>query len=358
MRRNLVAALALLLLMALAWLAYVRSGRPRAVADVQGEVAGLPVGQSGAVAWLEADPGGDRVRLAGRGRRPRVLWSGSGLMGLALAGGKAFVTKREQGSEGQLLAVSLNDGQPQALATLKGEAAQVVVGDGLVAWLEERPAALPGVPFIAAAAPVTAIRSISETGGPISFVAAMPLDAPTTQQGARRPLADLLGIAGRQVYWLQREGGGPEQSASLRYCAPGSRPQTLAVETGAQQAVLLQDAVAWTSFSQEAADPRQYLAVKRQPLGGGPTQVIGDWLGPEAELLGSGRRLYAQDKEVLWHLGKRRGEQRVIYSRPPGTMGTRVIGEDQYLVLRIGKTTTVAKRPLTAWARARQLLGD
>lgn len=358
MRRNLLAALGLVVLAGLACLAYLQSGKPRLVARAQGPISAL-AGEPGlGVAWLEATPSGDRLMLARRWRTPRLLLAGRGLTALALAEGRAFVAQRESAGGGHLLRLLPHIRKPDTLATLKGEVPQMVAGDGQIAWLEERPAALPAVPFVAAAGPVTVIRSVPQQSGAISIVEVLPAEsAPTPRSSAAEGRVRLLGIAGQRVYWLEHRHKLLDTETCLISCPAAGGPATLvASEPGFQQALLLRDALVWTAYSQEASPSESHRSIKRQPLTGGAPQVIADWLAKDAVPIGDADRVYTQDPELLWRLEARRGEQRVLYSRAYGAFSAHAIGDDEYLVIGERKSWSITERPLTYWARLRHLL--
>ena len=355
MRRHLIAATILVCAAGLAWLGYVRSGRPRVLSRPEGEVVVPPAGRPGAVVWVEDAPSGPRLMLSRRWGSPRALLSAS-ITGAVVEGGKALVAQQD-GAQGRIASVDLSTGNLKALVSVKGRAQQLAAAGGTVAWLEERDASIPAAPFVVAAGPVTVIRSMEQEPGPVSLVAVLTPDpAPLVTRAPRSGAAQMLGISGSRVYWLERQGR-EVQTTVLRSCpVTGGQPQTIASEFGSQQAVLLSDAVLWTSYSQEAQSNEGARSVKRLPLGGGEPQVIADWLGRDTVLLGSGTRAYAQEKGVLWSLGDRRGEQRVLYTRPGLVGAAHAVGDDEYLVLLEGKKLAIAERPLSWWARIRHVL--
>jgi len=356
MRRHLFAALLLLTLAGLTWLAYRESGRERIVARAKGSLLSPPVGDGRAVAWIETRPESARVMLAGRWARPRELLSAGGLAALAMDAGKLVVARQKKEQEVELIAIDISSGRRQALTSVRGHIRQIVMADGVVAWLEERPAALPGVPFVAAAGPTMLIRALPRQSGPASLVARLVIDAVLTSERIQAA-AWLLGMSDDRVFWLEHCGRDETEATVVRACpVTGGKAQTLALEPGTQQAVLLREAVVWTADSQEAALPKSFSAVKRGPLIGGNPQVIADWLGRGALLMGSKGRAYVQDKGLLWSLGTRRWEQRTIHARSGDIVAAQAIGDDQYLILRDSRGWLLAKRPLTLWARIRNLL--
>jgi hypothetical protein len=389
MRRHLFAAIAALMVAAAAWFAYYQSGRLRVVARPEGTLAGPPVGRDGAVAWIERTGDEDRVVFAPRWRSPRILLSARGIMGVALDGDKALVTRGE-GQDAELIAVDLRGGSQRQLAGVKGQAYQVKVGDGVVAWLEERAAAIPAAAFVAAAGPVTVIKTAPEKGGVASLVTVLPEDAAAADMKMAGPgRTQLLGVSGGRVYWLEKQGR-DEGGATLVRSAPttGGKTEAVVAEPGLQQAVLLRDErrasgappsgwLVWTSDSLESAISRESRAIKRLSLPGGKPQVVADWLRRNILLMGSGSRSYVQDTELLWRLGTERGQQGVIYRGPGAIQTATVIGDQQYLVLReVSQSrrakkapagskrggppvsrTVIARRPVTWWGRVRGLVG-
>jgi hypothetical protein len=308
------------------------------------------------VAWIEAGGRGERVVLYRRWRRPRVLLSASGLMGVAIDGAKAFVTQREGEGKGSLVAVDIPGGARRAVADVRGEAKQVAAGEGLVAWLERRPAMIAGVPFLTAAGPVTLIRAAAQEavlqeavlqeavlreGGGASVVSVI-------SAGEDPVAADLLGVAGGRVYWSECVGPLAGPTTHVRRGAPGGKAETVASEAGRQAALLLPE---------EADVSRQFRSLKERALEGEETKVIADWLSRETAPLGWGKARYGQGSEYLWRLGGGRGDQRVVYARVPPHQTARVIGDEEYLVLRERGAAVVAKRPLSLWARVRVLVG-
>jgi len=370
MRRNIISAVTLLVVIGLAWLAYRESGRARVVGEPSGAGAQLmlPTGQGGTVVWIESamrspdskGEGTDRVMLARRWRSPRQIAAGSEITAVAVDGSRVLVAGRQAGQDATLTSIDIGSSKQQALAAVNGRAERVAAAAGVAAWIERREAAVPAAPFVAAAAPVTVIRSVPENaGGHVTVVAVLDTD-PTSGDVAR---PDLLGIAQGRVYWLEHQGGGEGSVTVIRSAdASGGAPETVFAEPGVQEAVLLDDSLIWTCASVEAAAGGS-RAVKRMALSGGGRdarqvgrpRLIADWLGGDMQLLGSGRAAYAQDKEVLWRLGDQRGEQEVLYTRPGTVSSAVVIGDDEYVLLLNGKQRVIAERPLTWWARVRHL---
>ncbi len=356
MRRNLTLAALLVAVAGLVWLASRESVRPRVLAHASGSVS-APVGSAGSVAWIEQGKDARQVFIATRWRKPRVLISDPGLTSVGIDGGRALVAIRGD-SASKLLAIDLRSGRRQELAQTRGEIAQVSVGDGVTALVEERPAAVPAAPFIAAAGPVTVIRAMSGKSPSPVVVAALTVDAmsvPATAARERR--VELLGPSHGRIWWVKRRGRDASQTTSVR-SAPvaGGEVNEAIAEPGAQQAILLGEAVLLTSFSPESAMTRDTQAIRRLPLAGGKPQVVADWLRRSITLMGSGRTAYVQDGELLWRLASTRGGQQVIYERPGGIQDSAVIGDEEYLVLQGRKQLAVAERPLTSWARVRHLL--
>ncbi len=334
MRRNLTLAALLVVVAGLVWLASRESVRPRVLARASGSVS-TPVGSAGNVAWIEQGKDARQVFIASRWRKPRVLPSAS-----------------------KLLAIDLRSGRRKELAQTRGEIAQVTVGDGVTALVEERPAAVPAAPFIAAAGPVTVIRAMSGKSPSPVVVAALTVDAMSVPAAAARERrVELLGPSHGRIWWVERRGRDASQTTSVR-SAPvaGGEVNEAIAEPGAQQAILLGDAVLLTSFSPESAMTRDTQAIRRLPLAGGKPQVVADWLRRSITLMGSGRTAYVQDGELLWRLASARGGQQVIYERPGGIQDSAVIGDEEYLVLRERKQLAITERPLTWWARVRHLL--
>ena len=337
----------------LAVVATVRSGQPRRVAEVKGEVISGPVGTEGWVAWIEGDEQGCRLRAARGGGRPML--AAPALSGLAVAGETAFLTRAE-GPETELLKVSLRSGSTERIAALTGPAAQMVAGGEWLCWREHRPAGLPGVPFVAAGAPINVIRARKQAGGQVSLV--------TPVTGA----VELVGVRGDDLYWVERYGEGPGASTLIRRARlPHGEPETLVTEKGWRTAALAEDArhtfggqaLVWTAPSAEGAAPEQFCAVKRQALGGAETvlahpEVAGDWLDPRASLLVSQQGIYVQDRYHLWRLGRERSDQRAVYPVPSALTSSSLVGDEQYLVLGGPGRQVVAVRAVGFWGRVRR----
>jgi hypothetical protein len=335
--------LALSALLALVALLCARWGRPRVAAEIRGELVVPPVSDGGAVAWIERQNGADTLVVL---KPRRELLASSSLSGLAVSGNAAYTALvGAVGDSPQLVTVGLRSGARKELASLSGPATEIVAGGDWVCWLSTRPAALPAAPFVVAGGPVTAIWVLSRRGDHPRVVAQLSASGGV----------DLLGVVADKLYWAERQG----QSMRLRgqgLSAGGS--ETLVSEPGYRSAVLLGDRVAWTASSQEAALPDQYCAVKVRPLSDdGNTTVIADWLQPDAALLRSGAALYAQERDALWRLGARRGDQRVLYRTSYGARDQTVSGGVEYLVERHGKTARLIKRGLT-WAGKLRVLVD
>jgi len=342
MLRRIPLLLALLAILALAIVACACWGQPRVAAEIQGKLLAPPVGGSGAVAWLERRSDGDLLMALGSRRE---LLHGSALGGLAISGRGAFTTLvGAEGGPPRLASVEFRSGVAKDLATLSAPATQIVAGADWVCWLSTRPSALPAAPFVVAGGPVTAIWAMSRRDNRPRVV---------TQLSASGGV-DLLGAVADRLYWAERYG----QSTRLRRQGiTAGEPETLVTEPGARSAVLLGDRLAWTAPSQETANPGQCCAVKVRPLAGGEATAIADWLAPDAVLLHSGGGLYAQERDALWRLGERRGDQRVLYRSSYGGRDPVAVGGVEYLVERDGKKARLIKRGLTWNGKLRVLVG-
>jgi hypothetical protein len=354
MKRQISLAVLVLALVALGWLAYLRSGRPRLVARVAGEVVAGPVGGGGWVGWVERAADQGRLMAVRRGR-PREVAKGP-FSALAIDGSKAFVATWPEGA--RIGIVDLPGGRHRELAPVGGEVSQMVVGGGRLYWLERREARLPKVPFAVAAGPLLAIRSVPVGSGAASLVATIPGDqrALAPRRFGAPGQVELVGASEDHLYWLRRERTVGGERTHVMRGGVGIEPTTVAIEPGAQTGLLLEDALLWTTVSREAAIPEQCRAVRRQSLGEERTATIADWLAREAAVVGAGRRAYAQQSDLLWSLGTRREHQRVLYRRSPVSASARAIGDQEYQVVRERTGWTIVKRPLTWWARVRHLL--
>ncbi len=143
----------------------------------------------------------------------------------------------------------------------------------------------------------------------------------------------------------------------MRGRLPSGEAEVVAEEPGARSAVLLKDRLAWTAPSQENSSPDVFAAVKVRPLSGEEVKVVADWLGPNARLLASGDRLYAQDRECLWRIGDERGTQQIVYDRSYGSTRAALVGGNEYLIADLGKGTLLLARGVTWTAKLRHALG-
>jgi len=356
MRRHLPAAVVLLVVVGLGYLAAVHSARPRVVARVDGRLLSPPSGQGQWVGWLEGEAQKGRL-VAGRrrGGRTRIAFSSAGLSGLAVVGDSAFLSEATQAETGatevSLLRVDLADGTSEKLVELARSADQIVAGDGWLCWHEYWEAGLPGVDFVVAAAPLNVVRACPETGGSVSTLAVLRADP---LQMADRP--ELVGISDGHAYWLERQlAGGLESTVVRRAAVADGEPETLLRERGRRTAALSSQALLWTAPSLEAAEPMTFAAVKRMGLEGGEPRVIADWLSPQTRVLASEANAYAQGREWLWGLGMSRDEQRPLREGPGGIATGVVLGDQEYLVIRSAGGYAIARRPITWWARVRGL---
>jgi hypothetical protein len=337
--------LALVAVLALFALVFVRWGKARVVAELQGKLLAPPVGEGRTVAWLERRADEDALMLKQGRARPRELLTGAALGGLALEEDDAFVTRQEsQESAPRFFALDLPSGGQKDLFALPGLAKQIVVGEKWICWLSETPAALPAAPHVVAGGPVTALWAMSHRRDKQQVVRLLSCFGG----------ADLLGESGEQVYWAERDG---QTFRVYRQKIGDSLRQPLASERGARSALLLADRIAWTAPSQEAASTEQYCSVKARPLSSGDPTVIADWLQPNAALLRSGDTLYAQERDRLWQLGEGRGEQRTRYHASLGGQHPAVVGGIEYLVAQEQGKTRLVRRGLTWSGRLRVMVG-
>jgi len=284
-----------------------------------------------------------------------VLLSGSGITALVVDGDSIVIARERGKGQSVVTCLDLREGKQRELGATHGRVLQLVAGDGTVSWIEERLPALPAARFVAAAGPMTAIRSLPGKKAPAATVAVLRPDVPTPRKGGR-PAVELLGIGSGRVFWLERRDGA-HVTVVRRSSLTGGEVETIVTEPGMQEATLLSDALLWTGYSLEAALSQSRRAVKRQALTGNRPRAVADWIGPEAMLFGSAQRAYAEDKEVLWRLGRSREEQRAVATSAGLVEQARVVEDEQYLLMRDAQGRFIAKRPLSWWARMRQLLG-
>ena len=347
----------LLVLAGLGLAVAARPTRPRLLARVEGKVLTPPTGQDGWIAWLEENGGEARLVVTRkRESHPRVALAGVGLSGLAVVENFAFLTTTGEAETGgpraRLLRVDLRDGKSETLALLAKPADQLTCGGGWLCWRETREAALPGVPFVAAGAPLTVIRASPEDGKRSHIVATV-----LGQGSDSGNQVELLGIAAGYAYWLQRVQGGLVGSTLIQRAElPDGSPEAVTREPGRRTAALTEGALLWTAPSLEAAEPNHFSAVKRRALEGSDIQVIADWLTSDAVVLTSRTDAYVQERNRLCRLGGQRGQQHVQYKGPPRVLTARLLDDEEYLVMRSGGSLLVAKRPLTLRARVRNLL--
>ena len=115
-------------------------------------------------------------------------------------------------------------------------------------WREEREAALPEVPFVVAAAPLTVLRVLSRNGSDDVRTLAVMVGRPGEGKGR----AEIVGVAEAEVYWLERGRSESSETTVLRRVAlPEGKPETLISEAGRRAAALTPDALVWTAPSLE-----------------------------------------------------------------------------------------------------------
>lgn len=335
-----------------------RWGRLRVVAAVKGAMVAPPAGEGRWVAWVEGDRGETRLMVLPRYRgRPAVALTAAALSGLAVEGDAAYLTRsaaREGGRvRAELVRVRLPRGTPTVIAALNRRASQIAYGDGWLCWREDYEAGLPGVPFVAAAAPLTVVRARQESGGSVRVVAVVS----GAEVGPASGDLELLGVMGESAYWVERAPvAGVAATVVHRARLPGGKAETVVREEGWRTVALGKDMLVWTAPSLEADRPDGVSAVKQDRLDGSGVKVIADWLGPSAAVMVTGAGIFAQDRYLLWKLGSERGQQRVIAQGPGWFSLSRIAGDEQYLIVESKAGTQVARRPVTWWARVRSLL--
>lgn len=348
-------SVSIIVILAVAGLAYLSTGwsaRPRVLCLVNGRPLSPLAGEGRWVAWLEGDGKERRLVLAPRsGRRPRTVLTGAGLSGLAVSGESAYVTRAEAGGGAELLEISLPGGGTKTIAELSEGADQLTCSGGWLVWQKSRPAGVLGVPFVAAAAPVTVVRARPVAEGPVRVVAVV-----SGEGGASNDGFELLGAAGDRAYWIERSPASQRTWVRRAPCAGGAT-ETIAEEQGLRRAALGGEVLVWTGPSLEAGRAQSFASVKRMNVGKGGADAIADWLGTGTAVMISDGQAYAQERGSLWRLGERRGEQRRLSVGPPGLMSARVIGDEEVMFLEGAGGSAVAKRPLTAWARLRAMVG-
>jgi len=350
--RRLLIALGLVVIAGLAYRVFGQSGRPRVLWPVTGRALSPPVAGGRWVGWLEADDDACRLVIApGGGGEQQAIVSGAGLSGLAIEGDDAFITRAEPGSDrvfgAALVKVALPSGRQTAIASLARGADQIISSGGWLVWRSRRGPALPGVAFVAAAAPVTVIQARRKEGGPVNIV-----DVVRGDDGAALTEFDLLGVIEGEVYWVQRDGSGSGLRTRVRRApCEGGDAETVMEEPGKRQAALEGDLLVWTAPSLEAGAPDACASVKQLRIGESNPRAIADWLGPDARVLLSHGRAYAQDGNGLWRLGARSTDQRRLFSGPSGVTAVRAVGDREILAMWHQGGISIAERPLTWWAR-------
>jgi hypothetical protein len=356
--KKLALTLLLILIVALAGLAFIHSGQLRYVAAVGGDVASVATGDGRWIAWVERES--DKARLVAvrhRGDRARVFLTADHLSGLAVAHDGVFVTRSHQVEGGrtaaELLHVDLLSGRADRVAALPSVAEEIVAGDGFVCWRERRGPALQNVHFVAAAAPLDVLRTYdarSERTRALAVIAgrtAAPADG-----------VSLVAVAGEHIYWFERRESAAGRETLIRRAAlPDGGAETLAREPGFRHAALAHDSILWTAPSLEAPRERSRSAVKRLFFRDSVPHTIADWLGSDGELQVSRDRIYFRERARLWRLGDVRGEQRARSWGLPGTVNARIVDGEEYVFVRTGSGLAVATRPLSLSARLLRMLG-
>jgi hypothetical protein len=228
----------------------------------------------------------------------------------------------------------------------------MVSGDGWLCWREDRPAALRGVPFVIAGAGASVLRAVPVAGGDVVSVATLTAEPSLPGAGT-----DLLGIVRGHAYWMERRGLGAGATSIIRRAElPDGERQVVARERGWRSAALTEEALLWTTPSLESSDPNQFSAVMRLPHQTVQPEPIGDWLGRDAVLLTWQHSIYARDVNHVWRLGDTRGRQKPVARRLQAMLSGGIAGDQEYLLIRSGDRRVIVKRPLTVWARLRNLL--
>jgi hypothetical protein len=329
-------------------LASLRATRPRTLARLEGRPLTAAASSRGRVVWLEQASGKARLVVL-RGSRRSVPLERASLSGLAVTGEAAYVCAQEGEGEA-LLRLDLGTAKAQTVARLAAKADEIVGGDGWVVWRESRGGDLPGVPFVVAADPITLLRACREQDRAVTTLSVLhgKADGPVQVR--------LLGVAGGDVYWLERRGEVEKTTIVRRAPLPAGPPETVTSEAGMRSAALGDDTLVWTAPSREAADPGSLSAVLERPLEGGREQVIGDWIGAQTELAVSGKTVYVREQTRLWRLGGTLGDQRTVRATTTGGAVSSIIGNSEYSIVRAGQEYVVTRRPLTWGARVRGLL--
>lgn len=340
MLRRVPLVLALVAVVLLAFLLALRWGKPRVVARVEGDVVAPPTGDSGVLAWVE-QRGASAFLLVGKGSKPRPV-------ALARGSGAAGAYSTAILSNGIRVSVPASSGTAGhgALAL----AARALTGDTrLVCWLTSVGAAVPAAPFVAAGGPASAILAFPDSRAEKPT----PLYASLSTGGI-----ELIGVDRGSVYWLERDSRAGESVTTIRRRpVTGGDAETVVEEHGRQSAVLFRGRLVWTAPSLENSNGSPSGAVKSRQLPGGETQVVADWLGPNAQVAAGDDAVYVLDNDGTWRLGDRRGEQRFVYEGYYGSPTRAVVGAYEYLLRSDRGSKTLVKRGLTWGAKLRSALG-
>ena len=349
--RRLPVILALLAIAGLAYRLFGQSAQPRLLWPVNGRLLSPLVADDRWIGWVEQDEIASRLVVAPRKGGPRrTVLSGEGLSGLTIEGDRAFVARAEAGpgrAGGALEQVTLPDGGATTIASLVGMPDEIIASGDWLVWRSTRRSALPGVPFVVAAAPLIVIQARRTEGGPVHTLTVVRGDRSASTAGC-----DLLGVVDGQAYWIERDSPGAGlQTRVLRAPCQGGDLDRVIEERGSRAAALQDDVLIWTAPSLDAGAIDSYASVKRLHIGHPQPEVIADWLEPGAGVLLSHGTAYAHDRNGLWRLGRRRGDQRRLFARPPRVIALSAVGDHEYLVMAGAEGSVVAQRPLTWWAR-------
>lgn len=298
MSRLLTLCFLLIVVVALAWIAVVRSAAiPPAV-----EVATLKsppqrmTFAAGALYWLETD---GKSRAPSRlvqlriGGKARVLLSDVKIKSFAVAGQDVYFTEENSSS---VKRISTDGGQPSDVIRNAQNPGEVFADEKNLYWTETASGVLPFVAHVPIANSISTIHQASRDGSSPRILA-------TTESSAPTFAGRLLGAYQDGFYWVEwLSEGQSATTTAVRKVDKDGKVLLLNLSAGQREYVRRGDALYCAAWSEAGTPPGRYVSIKRVNLLNGEETTLTDWLEHSGTLTVDANGVYYHQSRQVWRV--------------------------------------------------------
>lgn len=298
MSRLLTLFFVLLVLVALAWIAVVRSAAipPAVGVAVLKSPPQRMTFADGALYWLETD---GKSRAPSRlvqlrvGGKARVLLSDVKIKSFAVAGGEVYFTQENSSS---VQRISTDGGQPSDVIRSAQNPGEVFADEKHLYWTETAPAALSFAAHVPIANAISTIHQASRDGSSPRVLA-------TTESSAPTFAGRLMGMYQDSFYWVEwLSAGQSAATTAVRKVDENGRVSLLNLSAGERECVRHGDALYCTAWSEAGTPPGRYVSIKRINLSSGEETTLTDWLDNSGRLTVDASGVYYHLRHQVWRV--------------------------------------------------------